>query len=362
MKQFTLSGKEYFDELPQPALLVQDHHLRYFNRAAERAFWPMRLEEDGTLPLTLSQEADGAMTLRGQSWICQKRALPDGTLYVLHQAVDDGEAYEVLLERLSGRSTGQLQQLSRILHNLELTLVETERLRTEPMLAELRQIYARMLRTDQNISCFCQLAPGQAEENFPMQALDVAGLCREVVRQCDYLLETAGLTLAYEERVSSVLVRGNERLILHLLYNLLSNSAKSYHRKRGVVTLRVEQVEQSVMIVVEDTGAGIPPAILRRSFDLEMDVTGLQPFGLGLPLGRKIANYHGGGLFLLDKGVGSQAVLSLPIIQSCFHRRHTLGRAERLASLRVTEGAFQPALIGLSDVVPAEVFSERAAD
>ena len=69
MKQFTLSGKEYFDELPQPALLVQEHRLCYFNRAAERAFWPAKLEEDGALPLALRQEADGAMTLRGRSWI-----------------------------------------------------------------------------------------------------------------------------------------------------------------------------------------------------------------------------------------------------------------------------------------------------
>ena len=66
MRQFMLSGKEYFDELPQPALLVQDHRLRYFNHAAERAFWPVMLEEDGPLPLALVQEADGAMTLRGQ--------------------------------------------------------------------------------------------------------------------------------------------------------------------------------------------------------------------------------------------------------------------------------------------------------
>lgn len=83
MKEFTLSGKEYFDELPQPALLVQDHRLRYFNRAAERAFWPVRLEEDGLLPPALALEADGAVTLGGQGWICQKRVLSEGALYVL---------------------------------------------------------------------------------------------------------------------------------------------------------------------------------------------------------------------------------------------------------------------------------------
>ena len=240
MKEFTLSGKEYFDELPQPALLVQDHRLRYFNRAAERAFWPVRLEEDGLLPPALALEADGAVTLGGQGWICQKRVLSEGALYVLHQALDGEEAYEVLLERLSGRNTGQLQQLSRILLQLENQLVETERLRSEPLLAQMRQLYAKMLRTDQNISCFCQLAPGQADENFPLQVLDMAGLCREAVRQCDCLLDTVGITLDYSEEASSVLVRGNEKLILHLIYNLLSNSARSYHRRPGTITVRME--------------------------------------------------------------------------------------------------------------------------
>ena len=362
MKEFTLSGKEYFDELPQPAFLVQDHRLRYFNRAARRTFWPASLEEDGMLPPELALEADGVVTLQEQGWICQKRVLSEGTLYVLHPAVGGEEAYAVLLERLSGRSTGQLQQLSRILRNLELTLVETERLRTEPMLAELRQIYARMLRTDQNISCFCQLEPRQAEENFPLQTLDVAGLCREVVRQCDYLLETAGITLVYEEDAVSVLVRGNEKLILHLIYNLISNSARSYHRKAGVIHLRVEQEGENAMIVVDDAGSGIPPTVLRTVFDLERDVFGLHPFSLGLPLGRRIANYHGGSLFLLDKGKGSRAVFSLPTTQSQFHRSQEQGTVERLASLRVAGHTFQPALVGLSDVIPAKVFTERAAD
>ena len=83
---------------------------------------------------------------------------------------------------------------------------------------------------------------------------------------------------------------------------------------------------------------------------------------MGLPLGRKIANYHGGGLFLLNKEPGIRAVLSLPTLQAQFQRKQPAGRAERLASLRVAQDTFQPALVGLSDVVPAEVFTEWAAD
>ena len=262
----------------------------------------------------------------------------------------------------TGKFRRPISDNSRILLQLENQLVETERLRSEPLLAQMRQLYAKMLRTDQNISCFCQLAPGQADENFPLQVLDMAGLCREAVRQCDCLLETVGITLDYSEEASSVLVRGNEKLILHLIYNLLSNSARSYHRRPGTITVRMELVGDNVMVVVDDGGVGISPAILRTVFDLEKDVSGLHPFGLGLPLGRKIANYHGGSLFLLAKQKGSRAVFSLPTVQSHFHRRQEFGRAERLFSLRVAQDSFHPAMVGLSDVVSPEAFSEQAVD
>lgn len=362
MKRFMLSGNEYFDEMPQPVLLVHAHRLRYFNRAAERAFWPLTLEEEGPLPPALAQEADGVVTLGEQGWICRKRQLPEGALYVLRQAVDSGEECEVLLERLAGRNAAQLQQLSRAIHQLEGELVETERLRVEPQLAQLRKIYARMIRTDQNIGYFCQMAPGQVDENFPMRVLDIAGLCREAARQCEYLLETVGIALVYEDTGESILVRGNEALLFQLIYNLLSNSAKGYHGRAGVIFLRVESVGQSAMITVEDSGESIRPGVMETIFDLEKGVSCLRPFGLGLPLGRKIANYHGGGLFLLNKRPGSRAVLSLPTVQAKFRRQQEAGRVERLASLRMTWDTFHPALIGLSDVVPARVFEEAAAD
>lgn len=362
MEQFTLSGNEYFDTLPQPVLLVREHRLCYFNRAAERAFWPVTLQEGGALPMALAQEADGAVTMGTRSWICQKRQLSEGALYVMRQVMEHGE-YQVLLNRLAGRNAAQLQQLNRAIRHLEEKLVETERVRNEGELAQLRQIYARMLRTDQNISYFCQMEQENMEENFPLRVLDVAGLCREVNRQCGYLLEAAGITLAYEEQVGSLLVQGNEKLLFHLLYNLLNNSAHSYQNRFGVIRLRVAQVGQCAMITVEDDGLGIQPTVLQNVFELQTSPSYFLPFGLGLPLGRKIANYHGGGLFLLNKQRGCQAVLSLPTVQAKFQRRQDMGRAERLASLRMmVQGTFHPALIGLSDVVPATVFAAAAAD
>lgn len=190
----------------------------------------------------------------------------------------------------------------------------------------MRQLYPRCCARIRTSAASVSWRRGRQDENFPLQVLDMAGCAERRCRQCDCLLETVGITLDYSEEASSVLVRGNEKLILHLIYNLLSNSARSYHRRPGTITVRMELVGDNVMVVVDDGGVGISPAILRTVFDLEKDVSGLHPFGLGLPLGRKIANYHGGSLFLLAKQKGSRAVFSLPTVQSHFHRRQEFGR------------------------------------
>lgn len=362
MKEFTLSGNEYFDTLSQPVLLVEEHRLRYFNRAAARMFWPTKLEDNGPLPEALAQEADGAVTIREQEWICRKRPLPQGVLYVLSK-VSEQEEYFVLLNRLAGRNASHLQMLHTAICQLEDHLVETEQLRNQTELARLRQVYAQILRTSRNIDYFCQMTPSEVDQNFPMGVLDLAGLCREAYRQCQYLLETAGITLRYESDVESVLVRGNETLLFHVLYHLLSNSAKSYHGEEGEVILRVEEVSGVGMFTVEDNGHGMSEAALRTVFDVGENPSYLLPFGLGLPLSRKAANYHGGGLFLLRKEQGMRATVSIPTTQGKFYRKQPVpDAAERLATLKVINGTFHPALVGLSDVVPPTVFVPAAED
>lgn len=360
MKEFILSGAEYFNTLSQPVLLVENHRLLYFNRAAVRIFWPISLKEDGPLPDALAQEADGAVRIGEQDWLCQKQALPEGMLYVLRKA-ENHQEYHVLLNRLIGRNVSHMQALNRAIYQLEDHLVETERLRNQLELAQLRQTYAQILRTNRNMDYFCQMCPSEVAFNFPMQVVDLAGICRETYRQCQYLLETAGINLRYDSNVACVLVRGNDTLLFHLLYNLISNSAKSYQGSTGEITLRLEEVGGVGMVTVEDHGHGMSEAALRTAFDVGENPSYLLPFGLGLPLGRKIANYHGGGLFLLRKEQGMRATVSIPTTKAKYKPKETsTNQAEFLASLKIVDGTFHPALLGLSDVVPARLFVREA--
>lgn len=358
MKEFTLSGNAYFDSVYDPVLLVKDHKLCYFNYTASQTFWPTRLEEDGPVPEELAQEAEGVVTIRGVDWMCHRRQLPDGELYQLHKA-EASRDFEVLLNRLAGRDASNLLVLNHAIHAVEGKLVETERLRMDLDLADLRRAYARLLRSSRNIDYFCQMTPSEVDVNFPMRVIDIAGLCREVHRQCEYLLETIGITLIHREDAGSgsILVRGNDQLLFHMLYNLLSNAAKSYKGERGGITVRVSQTGESAMISVEDEGCGMSEAALRNAFDISGNPSYLLPFGLGLPLSRKIANYHGGSLFLLPRKQGTQAVFSIPTTQGKFQRKQDESLADKLAGLKIEDATFHPALIGLSDVVQAKAFA-----
>lgn len=355
MSEFTLSGNRYFDSIHDPVLLVKDHKLCYFNYTASQTFWPTRLKENGPVPKELTQEAEGVVTIRDEDWICHRWDLEAGELYQLRRAESNLD-YEVLLNRLAGRDASNLQVLNGSIRALEGKLVETERLRVELELANLRRAYARLLRSSRNIDYFCQMRPSEVDVNFPMRVIDVAGLCREVYRECEYLMETIGITLIHQEDLSSILVRGNDKLLGHLLYNLLSNAAKSYKGKSGVVTLHVAQEGKNAMISVEDEGCGMSQTDLRNAFDISGNPSYLLPFGLGLPLGKRIANYHGGSLFLLPKKQGTKAVLSIPTTKGKFKRPQDESIAEKLAGLKVEDAGFHPALIGLSDVLKAKAF------
>lgn len=83
----------------------------------------------------------------------------------------------------------------------------------------------------------------------------------------------------------------------------------------GDVTLRLARKGSSVLITVEDGGAGISRSLRARAFD--PFVTGPQPnhgLGLGLYVAREIARRHGGEMGVERAARGGAAVwLSLPL-------------------------------------------------
>ena len=101
-------------------------------------------------------------------------------------------------------------------------------------------------------------------------------------------------------------VDGDADLIFQSLANLLDNAMK-YTPEGGAVTLHVTSDDDTVTVVVADSGAGVPPeereAVLRRFYRLE-PARGAPGSGLGLSLVAAVAELHEATLMLEDNAPG----------------------------------------------------------
>ncbi len=108
----------------------------------------------------------------------------------------------------------------------------------------------------------------------------------------------------------------DRRLLSQALTNLLQNAADAVAMRdtAGTISLRVEQGEDDVRIVVTDDGVGLPQQDRGRL--TEPYVTHKpKGTGLGLAIVKKIMEDHGGRLMLDDRpdGPGAVAALVLPV-------------------------------------------------
>ena len=98
--------------------------------------------------------------------------------------------------------------------------------------------------------------------------------------------------------------------VRQVLLNFLSNAIK-YNRKGGSVTVSAVQMdEDTIRIMVEDTGSGIAPVYQPQVFEpfnrLGREADGSEGSGIGLAITKQIAELMGGSVgFRSEEGVGS---------------------------------------------------------
>jgi signal transduction histidine kinase len=134
-------------------------------------------------------------------------------------------------------------------------------------------------------------------------------------------IDRAGHTLALALPDEPVVLDADFTRLVQVIGNLLTNSARyTPPGGRVDVTARVDGGEVVVVVVVADTGVGIPPDSLDRVFDpfaqaghaLDQAGGGL---GLGLALVKGLTEMHGGTVtaFSEGEGRGSTFTLRLPV-------------------------------------------------
>ena len=241
-----------------------------------------------------------------------------------------------------------LQQLRSLLGEI-LAEVGTGVTLTGEVPAAFNKAFHRLFRLINNLE-FMQQAAGEEEVPFRPVTMDLAGLCRDVVRSAGDLLHESGISLEYRSRESGLLIPGDPELLRRLLLGLISNAARAVGEGRISITLR--RSRDWAVLVVSNLGA----SLTRQQLDalLQEDQVGRLPLpgqgaGLGLPIARHITALHQGKLLVQGGDRPPCVLVSLPT-------GPLNGRSSVHTPAIQRDGGLDPVLTELSDILPASVF------
>jgi PAS domain S-box-containing protein len=112
-------------------------------------------------------------------------------------------------------------------------------------------------------------------------------------------------------------LRGDERRIKQIIWNLVSNAIK-FTPEGGTVTLACEEAPAGMQLKIIDTGIGIAdgdlPKVLERFGQVDSKLARKHKgTGLGLPLVKELVELHGGSLAMTSQlGVGTTVTVTFP--------------------------------------------------
>ena len=149
------------------------------------------------------------------------------------------------------------------------------------------------------------------------EAVELTALIEEVLADLSPMAEKRQISLL-QEATGEVLLQGSDILLYRLLFNLVENAIR-YNKEGGAVRVSAEERADTVEILVQDTGSGIPEADRETVFQpfFRVDKSRSRAYGgvgLGLTLVRKIVELHGGTIRIAKSDAqGTTFAVTLPV-------------------------------------------------
>jgi signal transduction histidine kinase len=143
-------------------------------------------------------------------------------------------------------------------------------------------------------------------------SIDLAALAAEAVVLVEASAEERGVSVELES-TASLPATGQERAVIQILVNLISNAIR-YSPDGGKVTIAFARTAGSASAAVADSGPGVAAADQQRIFErFERAHEQEEGTGLGLAISRRLARSMGGDVTLDSApGEGARFTLTLP--------------------------------------------------
>jgi predicted ATPase/signal transduction histidine kinase/tRNA A-37 threonylcarbamoyl transferase component Bud32 len=161
---------------------------------------------------------------------------------------------------------------------------------------------------------------GKAEAgklNCNLMPLDLVSFCDNLVEEIKIGTDSKKHQIVFSSEGECSDICLDEKLLRHILTNLLNNSIK-YSPNGGLIKFDLICQKQEVIFRIQDCGIGIPKEDLPRLFDSfyrAKNTNEISGTGLGLSIVKKSVDLHGGTI-TVDSEVGSGTVFTVTISSS----------------------------------------------
>jgi PAS domain S-box-containing protein len=152
------------------------------------------------------------------------------------------------------------------------------------------------------------------------ERVELAQVVQDAVESSRPLIEQQGQKLTVTLPPQPILLDADLTRLAQVFLNLLNNAAK-FNVRGGRIDLTAERQGSDVVVLVKDTGIGIPAAHLSSVFEMFSQVEGALSrsqggMGIGLYLVKRLVELHQGQIEVKSDGLdkGSEFLVRLPIL------------------------------------------------
>jgi signal transduction histidine kinase len=219
-------------------------------------------------------------------------------------------AFKRRTPRLNPTSERITHEVGNLLNNVGLTLCTLKRERLSPRgeraVTVLEKESKRVKRFIRNLLSLTE----HGEPNFSTQSMH--GIIQDIVfiHESDAAQRGIRLKMFWSDDLPPVHI--DAQLMYHALINLVKNSLEAMNRP-GDIVIKGNHKENSLVVVVEDTGPGMEPDVVNQIFNPFFTTKGRAGTGLGLSIVEAILKAHHGTVECQSEpGKGARFILRLP--------------------------------------------------
>ncbi|AFZ34272.1 integral membrane sensor signal transduction histidine kinase [Stanieria cyanosphaera PCC 7437] len=228
------------------------------------------------------------------------------------------QAYEQL-QRFTADASHELRApLAAILTNAQVGLITPVKDGSQQLLRleKITKLVESVSHLVSNLLFLARHEGGLAAESLP--EIDLTDLLNTIAEEYQTQAKEKSLIFTFDLPTQPVTLSAEPNLLSQAVKNLLTNAYK-YTPAGGKVQLRLFTRSRQALIIVEDSGIGIPEADLAHIFERFYRVDSERSrntggFGLGLAIVKQIIEAHGGKITVSSKlKQGSTFTIQLPL-------------------------------------------------